>query len=149
MDGYWQQPEDTQAAIRDGWLYTGDMAVWDEEGYLLIVDRKKEIIVSGGENISSLEIELALSAHPGIYECAVIAVPDDKWGEVPKALVVRKENAAATEEDLLAFLRERIAKFKVPKSVEFLPSLPKGGTGKILKKQLREKYWAGYAKRVH
>jgi fatty-acyl-CoA synthase len=149
MDGYWQQPEDTQAALRDGWLWTGDMAVWDEEGYVLIVDRKKEIIVSGGENISSLEIERALSAHPGVYECAVIAVPDDKWGEVPKALVVCKENAAATAEDMLAFLRERIAKFKVPKSVEFLPSLPKGGTGKILKKQLREKYWAGYAKRVH
>lgn len=149
MDGYWQQPEDTQAALRDGWLWTGDMAVWDEEGYVLIVDRKKEIIVSGGENISSLEIERALSAHPSVYECAVIAVPDDKWGEVPKGLVVLKENAAATEEDVLAFLRGRIAKFKVPKSVEFLPSLPKGGTGKILKKQLREKYWAGYAKRVH
>jgi len=149
MDGYWQQPDDTRATLRDGWLYTGDMAVWDEEGYVLIVDRKKEIIVSGGENISSLEIERALAAHPSVYECAVIAVPDEKWGEVPKALVVLKENAPVTAEDLTAFLRDRIAKFKVPKSVEFLPSLPKGGTGKILKKELREKYWAGYAKRVH
>jgi len=149
MEGYWKQPQETEATLRDGWFYTGDMAVWDEEGYLLIVDRKKEIIVSGGENISSLEIERALCAHPSVYECAVIAVPDEKWGEVPKALVVRKENAKTTEEELIAFLKERIAKFKVPKSVEFLPSLPKGGTGKILKKELREKYWAGLAERVH
>ena len=149
MDGYWRQPEETAAALRDGWLYTGDMAVWDDEGYLLIVDRRKEIIVSGGENISSLEIERALYAHPSVYECAVIAVPDETWGEVPKALVVLKENESATEADLTDFLRSRIAKFKVPKSVEFLSALPKGGTGKILKKDLREKYWAGYAKRVH
>jgi len=149
MDGYWKQPEETEATLHDGWLYTGDMAVWDEEGYLLIVDRKKEIIVSGGENISSLEIERALYAHPSVYECAVIAVPDETWGEVPKALVVLKENESATEADLTDFLRSRIAKFKVPKSVEFLSALPKGGTGKILKKDLREKYWAGYAKRVH
>jgi fatty-acyl-CoA synthase len=149
MEGYWGRPEDTRTAMRDGWLLTGDMAVWDEEGYLLIMDRKKEIIISGGENISSLEVEKALCAHPAVYECAVIPVPDEKWGEVPKALVVLKENAQATEEQLLAFLRERLAKFKVPKSVEFFPSLPKGGTGKILKKVLREKYWAGYAKRVH
>jgi fatty-acyl-CoA synthase len=157
MEGYWGRPEDTRTAMRDGWLLTGDMAVWDEEGYLLIMDRKKEIIISGGENISSLEVEKALCAHPAVYECAVIAVPDEKWGEVPKALVVLKENAQATpqatppatEDALLAFLRERLAKFKVPKSVEFFPSLPKGGTGKILKKVLREKYWAGYAKRVH
>ena len=149
MEGYWQSFDETPARLRDGWLSTGDMAVWDEEGYVLIVDRKKEIIVSGGENISSLEIERALCAHPSVYECAVIAVPDDKWGEVPKALVVPKENAQPTEEELIAFLRERIAKFKVPKSIEFLPSLPKGGTGKILKKELREKYWGGFSKRVH
>ena len=149
MEGYWLQAEEARAPLRDGWLSTGDMAVWDEEGYVLIVDRKKEIIISGGENISSLEIERALCAHPSVYECAVIAVPNDTWGEVPKALVVLKENAQTTEEELLAFLKERIAKFKVPKSVEFLPSLPKGGTGKILKKELREKYWAGLTKRVH
>ena len=149
MDGYWKQPEETAATLRNGWLYTGDMAVWDEEGYVQIVDRKKEIIVSGGENVSSLEIERALCAHPSVYECAVIAVPDETWGEVPKALVVLKENTSATEEDLTGFLGSRLAKFKVPKSVEFLPTLPKGGTGKILKKELREKYWAGYSKRVH
>ncbi len=149
MDGYWQQPEETSRALRDGWLLTGDMAVWDEEGYVLIVDRKKEIIVTGGENISSLEIEKVLVSHPSVYECAVIAVPSEKRGEVAKALVVLKENAAVTEAEILLFLRERLARFKVPKSVEFLPSFPKGGTGKILKKELREKYWAGYEKRVH
>ncbi len=149
MEGYWKQPEETKAAFRDGWLYTGDMAVWDDEGYLLIVDRKKEIIVSGGENISSLEIERELCAHPSVYECAVIAVPDETWGEVPKALVVLQENASSTETELKDFLQNRVAKFKVPKSVEFLEALPKGGTGKILKKNLREKYWAGHSKRVH
>ncbi len=149
MEGYWRRPEQTQAAFRDGWLLTGDMAVWDEEGYLLIVDRKKEIIISGGENFSSLEVEKALVAHPGVYECAVIAVPDEKWGEVPKALVVLKENASATEHELAGFLRGRLAIYKIPRSFEFLPELPKSGTGKILKKVLREKYWAGQAKRVH
>ncbi|OFW22574.1 MAG: hypothetical protein A3H27_06450 [Acidobacteria bacterium RIFCSPLOWO2_02_FULL_59_13] len=149
MDGYWQCPEDTQAAFRDGWLRTGDMAVWDEEGYLLIMDRTKDIIISGGENISSVEIEKALYSHPSVYECAVIAVPHETRGEVSKALVVLKENTAASEQDLLGFLKERLAKFKVPKSIEFFSYLPKGGTGKILKKELREKYWAGQAKRVH
>ena len=149
MEGYWRRPELTQTAFRDGWLLTGDMAVWDEEGYLLIVDRKKEIIISGGENISSLEVEKALLAHPCIYECAVIAVPDEKWGEVPKALVVLKENASATEQELAGFLRGRLAVYKIPRSFEFLLELPKSGTGKILKRVLREKYWAGQAKRVH
>ncbi|MBI4479131.1 MAG: long-chain-fatty-acid--CoA ligase, partial [Acidobacteria bacterium] len=149
MEGYWGRPQETDQTLRGGWLRTGDMAVWDEHGYVTIVDRKKEIIISGGENISSLEIERALAAHPAVFECAVIAVPDKKWGETPKALVVLKENASTTEEDLIMFLRNRIAKFKVPHSVEFLPSLPKGGTGKILKKVLREKYWSGYTKRVH
>ena len=133
----------------EGWLLTGEMAVWDEDGYLLIVDRKKEIIISGGENVSSLEVEKALYAHPAVFECAVIAVPDEKWGEVPKALVVLKAGAQVSKQELRAFVRGRLGKFKVPKSVEFLESLPKGGTGKILKKVLREKYWAGYTKRVH
>ena len=143
------RPEETKAAFRDGWLLTGDMAVWDETGCLTIVDRKKEIIVSGGENISSIEVEKALVAHPDVYECAVIAVPDSLWGEVPKAFVVLKDQCTLSEADLATFLKERLAKYKVPHSFEFVSSLPKGGTGKIQKKVLREKYWTGQAKRVH
>jgi fatty-acyl-CoA synthase len=139
----------TAGAIRDGWFYTGDMATIDQEGYVLIVDRAKDIIISGGENISSVEIENAIFAHPAVYECAVIAVPDEQWGEVPKALIVLKPGATATEAELIQWCRDRLAHFKAPKSVEFFDSLPKGGTGKILKAELREKYWAGYAKRVH
>jgi fatty-acyl-CoA synthase len=149
MQGYYKDPEGTAAAIRDGWFYTGDMATIDQEGYIDIVDRKKDIIISGGENISSVQIENALYAHPAVFECAVIPVPDDRWGEVPKALVVLKPGAAASEAEVLAFCRERLAGFMVPKSVEFLDALPKGGTGKILKGQLRERYWAGHARRVH
>ncbi|MHB8732156.1 MAG: fatty acid--CoA ligase [bacterium] len=149
MDRYFKDPEATAAAIRDGWFHTGDMATMDAEGYASIVDRKKDIIISGGENISSVQIENTLYAHPAVFECAVVPVPDDRWGEVPKALVVLKPGAAATEADVLQFCRERLAGFMVPKSVEFLDALPKGGTGKILKGQLREKYWAGQTRRVH
>jgi fatty-acyl-CoA synthase len=149
MDRYFKDPEATAAAIRDGWFHTGDMATLDEEGYVNIVDRKKDIIISGGENISSVQIENTLYAHPAVFECAVIPVPDERWGEVPKALVVLKPGAAATETDVLQFCRERLAGFMVPKSVESLEALPKGGTGKILKGQLREKYWAGQSRRVH
>ena len=149
MDGYYKDPQATAAAIRDGWFHTGDMATIDEEGYVLIVDRAKDIIISGGENISSVEVENALFAHPAVFEVAVVAVPDEQWGEVPKALVVLKPGAKASEGELIQFCRDRLAHFKVPKSVEFLDALPKGGTGKILKGELREKYWAGQAKRVH
>jgi fatty-acyl-CoA synthase len=149
MDGYWKHPEETKKAFRDGWFCTGDMAVWGRDGYLLIVDRKKEIIISGGENISSIEIEKALIGHPSVYECAVIAVPDELWGEAPKAFIVLKPNWVATAEELAMFLKDRLAKYKIPHSFEFVRELPKGGTGKILKKVLREKFWAGQAKRVH
>jgi fatty-acyl-CoA synthase len=144
MEGYWGQPEATAEVMRGGWFHTGDMATINEEGYLLVVDRKKDIIVSGGENISSLEVEKALVAHPGVYEVAVIPVPDPKWGEVPKALVVLKPDAKLTEEELLTFCRSKIAHYKAPRSVDFLPSLPKTGTGKILKRDLRAKYWTGH-----
>ncbi len=149
MQGYIKDPQATADAIRDGWFHTGDMATLDEEGYILIVDRKKDIIISGGENISSVEVENTLFAHPAVFEVAVVGVPDDQWGEVPKALVVLKPGARATEEELIRFCRDRLAHFKVPKSVEFFDALPKGGTGKILKGELREKYWTGLAKRVH
>ena len=143
MDGYWKQPEATAAVMRNGWFHTGDMATMDEHGYVMIVDRKKDIIVSGGENISSLEIEKALLAHPAVYEAAVIPVPDERWGEVPKALVVLKPGQQLTETELLDFCRGQIAHYKCPRSVEFFDALPKTGTGKILKKELRKKYWSG------
>lgn len=143
MDGYWRQPEATAEAMRGGWFHTGDMATWNKDGYILIVDRKKDIIVSGGENISSLELEKTLLAHPAIYEAAVIPVPNEKWGEVPKALVTLKPRTSVTEIELLEFCRARLAHYKCPRSVEFLDVLPKTGTGKILKKDLRKKYWQG------
>ncbi len=143
MEGYWKQPEATAEVMRGGWFHTGDMATMDEDGYALIVDRKKDIIVSGGENISSLEVEKALLAHPGIYEVAVIPVPDDRWGEVPKALVVMKPGVATTENEVLEFCRGRLTHYKCPRSVEFLDTLPRTGTGKVLKKELRKKYWSG------
>jgi fatty-acyl-CoA synthase len=143
MQGYWNQPEATAQVMRGGWFHTGDMATWGEDGYLLVVDRKKDIIVSGGENISSLEVEKAFLAHPAVLELAVIPVPDSRWGEVPKALVVLKPGAKASEEDLIDFCRMRIAHYKCPRSVEFLENLPKTGTGKILKRDLRKKYWQG------
>jgi fatty-acyl-CoA synthase len=143
MEGYWRQPDASAEALRGGWLHTGDMATLNEEGYLLIVDRKKDIIVSGGENISSLELEKAILAHPAVLEAGVIPVPDEKWGEVPKALVVLKPNAVATEPELIEFCRLHLAHYKCPRSFEFVVSLPKTGTGKILKKDLRKKYWHG------
>jgi len=141
MEGYWKQPEATQTAMRDGWFHTGDVATVDPENYIQIVDRMKEIIVSGGENISSLEVEKILSAHPAIYEVAVVPAPDAKWGEIPKALVVLRPGAKATEAELIEFCRVRLAHYKCPRSVEFVESFPKTGTGKILKRELKKKYW--------
>ncbi len=141
MQGYWQQPAATAEAMRGGWFHTGDMATIDADGYILIVDRRKDIIISGGENISSLEVEKALVAHPNVYEAAVIPVPDEKWGEVPKGLVVPKPGSNLSEAELLEFCRSRISHYKCPRSIEFLESLPKTATGKVLKKGLRQKYW--------
>ncbi|MGC1290825.1 MAG: AMP-binding protein, partial [Candidatus Acidiferrales bacterium] len=143
MLGYWNQPEATAEALRGGWFHTGDLATMNAEGYLLILDRSKDIIVSGGENISSLEIEKAFLAHPAVLEVAVIPVPDEKWGEVPRALVVLKPEAHAAESELLEFCRSQLAHYKCPRSVDFLASLPRTGTGKILKRDLRKKYWQG------
>jgi fatty-acyl-CoA synthase len=149
MDGYYRDPEATAGVMRDGWFQTGDMAVVDAEGYVTIVDRKKDIIISGGENISSVEIEKVLAAHPAVFECTVIAVPDERRGETPKALVVLKPGQQGTAEEILAHCRRHLAGFKVPSSVEFREGLPKTGTGKITKHELREPYWRGYEKRVH
>ncbi|HEY3940422.1 MAG TPA: long-chain-fatty-acid--CoA ligase [Bryobacteraceae bacterium] len=149
MDGYYKEPEATKAVLRDGWLHTGDMAVWDEENYIHIVDRKKDIIVSGGENISSIEVEKAIFAHPAVFECAVVAAPDPKWGEIPAAIVVLKPGDRLSSEELLAFLEPRLAKFKLPRLVQFAEGpLPKTGTGKILKRELRETFWQGKERRV-
>jgi len=149
MDGYFGDPEATSAVMSGPWLHTGDMAVWDEDGYIQIVDRKKQIIISGGENISSLEVEAAIFAHPAVLECAVVAAPDPKWGEVPAAIVVLKDSAALTREDLTEFLQQRLGRFKLPRIVEFSSDpLPKTGTGKIRKNELRERFWTDKAKRV-
>jgi fatty-acyl-CoA synthase len=142
MDGYWKRPKDTLTAMDGGWFHTGDLATMDDDRYVLIVDRKKDIIVSGGENISSLEVEKILAAHPAVYEGVVIPVPHEKWGEVPKAVVVRKPGAELTEAELIEFCRSRLAHYKCPQSVTFLDSLPKTGTGKILKRELRKQYGA-------
>ena len=125
------------------------MAVWDEDCYLEIVDRKKEIIISGGENISSIEVERAIAAHPGVAECAVVAAPHEKWGEVPAAIVVLKDGVTLTEKDLLGFLEQRLARYKRPHIVELRTEpLPKSGTGKIRKLVLRERFWSGKEKRI-
>lgn len=149
MHSYLNDPEATEAAIVNGWLHTGDMAVVDAEGYITIVDRKKDIIISGGEHISSVEVEKVLQNHPAVFEVVVIGVPDEKWGEVAKALVVLKPGATASEAELIAFSRQHLAHYKVPKSIEFRSELPKGGTGKIQKRELRAPYWQNYEKQVH
>jgi fatty-acyl-CoA synthase len=148
LKGYWLQPEETDKAIYDGYFHTGDLAVWDEFGNIHIVDRKKDVIISGGENISSGEIEDALYKHPAVLECAVIGVPSEKWGETPKALVILREGMAATEDEILQFSREQMAHFKCPTSVEFVDSLPRTATGKLQKFLIREPYWQGVERRV-
>jgi fatty-acyl-CoA synthase len=145
MAGYWEQPEATAEAMRGGWFHTGDMAVVAENGYIRIVDRKKDIIVSGGENISSLEVEKALVAHPDVYEAAVIPVADEKWGEVPIAVVVMKPGRNITGTELIEFCRARVAHYKCPQAIEFCESLPRTATGKVLKRELRKKYRADYS----
>jgi fatty-acyl-CoA synthase len=149
MDGYYREPDATRAVMSGDWFHTGDMAVWDEESYVNIVDRKKEIIISGGENISSIEIEKAIASHPAVLECAVVAAPDDKWGEVPAAIVSPKPGASLTEEEIRSHLEQRLSRYKVPRIIELCADpLPKTGTGKIRKMMLREKYWTGKDKRV-
>ena len=140
MKGYWKLPEETARTIVNGWLHTGDMAVVYPEGYIRIVDRQKDIIISGGENISSVEIEEALYDHPAVLECAVIPVTDENWGEVPKAFVVLKAEKNTSESELIEHCRQKLARFKVPKSIAFIESLPKTGTGKIQKSLLKQQY---------
>ncbi len=148
MEGYWRQPEATDSVIVDGWFHTGDMATIDDEGMVEIVDRKKDLIISGGENVSSIEVEGMLYQHPAVLEAACIAIPDPRWGEAPGALIVLKPGMAATEEEIIDFCRERMAHFKCPRSVSFIDGLPRTTTGKIQKNLLREKFWQGREKKV-
>jgi fatty-acyl-CoA synthase len=143
MEGYWKNTEATASTIRDGFLHTGDMANVDEGGYVEIVDRKKDVIISGGENISSIEVEGVLYEHPSVLEAAIISVPHEKWGEAPHAIVVLREEAEVTEDDLIQFAREHMAHFKVPKGITFTDALPKTASGKIQKVQLRKPFWEG------
>ena len=139
--GYWNLPKETQQAFSDGWLRTGDLAVLDSEGYVNIVDRKKDMIVTGGENVYSTEVENVLYMHPKVLEAAVFGVPDDKWGEAVSAAVVLKENESATETEIIQFCKQHQASYKAPKSIVFLKELPKTGSGKIYKKALRDPHW--------
>jgi len=141
MVGYWQKPELTAETIRDGWMWTGDVATWDEDGYVFIVDRAKDMIISGGENIYSTQVEAAIHKHPGVLECAVIGVPDDEWGESVKAVVVMKPGESATDQEIIDTAREHLASYQKPRSVDFVETLPKAPTGKILKRELRDPYW--------
>ncbi len=140
MKGYWGKPEETAKTIRDGWLYTGDIARMDEEGYLYIMDRKKDMIISGGENIYPAEIEDFLLSHPKVADVGVIGCPDEQWGEAVRAVVVVKEGEELTEVELIEYCKGNIGKFKIPKSVVFAPELPRTPTGKILKRVLRDEY---------
>jgi fatty-acyl-CoA synthase len=149
MLAYYRDPDATASTIRDGWLHTGDMATIDPEGYVSIKDRAKEIIIRGGENLSSVEVENVIAAHPAVLECAVVAAPDKRFGEAPVAIVVLKPGATATVDELRRHCRAHLARFKVPREFHFHDALPKGGTGKILKAELREPFWAGYESRVN
>ena len=138
--GYWNMPDETKKTIKNGWLYTGDLATIDEEGYVQIVDRKKDMIITGGENVYSTEVENVLYMHPAILEAAVIGVPDEHWGEAVKAVVVLKKGYSVSEKEIIEFCKKHLAHYKAPKSVDFVDSLPKTGSGKIYKKGLRERY---------
>ena len=149
MEGYWGRPDDTAAAIRGGWLHSGDAGSVDADGFVYIRDRIKDMIVSGGENIYPAELESVLADHPAIADVAVIGVPDERWGETVKAIVIRKPGTELTDQQLIDWSRERLAGFKRPRSVDFVDTIPRNPSGKILKRQLREPYWAGYARQVN
>jgi fatty-acyl-CoA synthase len=148
MEGYWEQPGETAKALEHGWFHTGDGGTIDDESYLAISDRKKDVIISGGENVSSIEVEDCLFSHPGVAEVAVIGVPDDKWGETVKALVVAAPGATVSQEDLIAHCRAHLAHYKCPTSVEVRPELARTATGKLQKFKLRAPYWEGRDRQI-
>ncbi|WP_116996852.1 AMP-binding protein [Desertimonas flava] len=149
MDGYWDQPDATATAIVDGWFHTGDGGRIDEDNYVIISDRKKDVIISGGENVASIEVEDAIFQHPDVTEVAVIGVPDEKWGELVTALVVVTEGSSLTEDDVIAWTKQRLAGYKCPKRVEFRTELARTATGKLQKFKLREPFWAGHTRQVN
>src|SRR4029079_19639188 len=143
MKGYWEQPDETAAALRDDWFHTGDGGFIDDENYLTIADRKKDVIISGGENVSSIEVEDCIFSHPAVAEVAVIGVPHDKWGETVVALVVVSDGSTTTEAEIIAHCRERLAHYKCPTAVEVRDELARTATGKLQKFKLRAPYWEG------
>jgi fatty-acyl-CoA synthase len=149
LEGYWEQPEETEAALGDGWFHTGDGGVIGDDGYLSIQDRKKDVIITGGENVSSIEVEDVIFSHPDVAEVAVIGVPDEKWGETIKALVVKTEDSDLTEQELIDYCKGKVARFKAPSSVEFREELARTATGKLQKFKLRQQYWEGRERQVN
>jgi long-chain acyl-CoA synthetase len=149
MAGYWNKPEETAAVLRNGWYRTGDVGWIDSQGFLFLVDRAKDMIVSGGENVYSTEVEQALMTHPGVLECAVYGIPDPRWGEAVAATVVAREGIDLTDTELVEHCRSLIAGFKVPRRIEVIADpLPKSAAGKILKREIREPFWEGHDARV-
>jgi acyl-CoA synthetase (AMP-forming)/AMP-acid ligase II len=148
MKGYWRRDDDTKAAIRDGWFHSGDAGTMDADGFIYIKDRIKDMIVSGGENVYPAEVEGVLAGHPQVADVAVIGVPDDKWGETVKALIVPKPGTEPDADEIVDWAKERLAGYKRPRSVDFVQSIPRNPSGKILKRELREPYWAGHERRV-
>ncbi|PON15517.1 AMP-dependent synthetase [Candidatus Entotheonella serta] len=150
MKGYWNKPEQTEAVLRDGWYYTGDLGYMDALGYVFLVDRAKDMIVSGGENVYSTEVEEALYKHPAVLEAAVFGIPDEHWGEAVHAVVVPRPEQGVDAEALISFCREHIAGYKIPKGIDFQHDpLPKSGPGKVLKRELRQPYWEGSDRQIH
>jgi long-chain acyl-CoA synthetase len=150
MMGYWERPEETRKAVVDGWMHTGDGGYMDKDGYVYVVDRIKDMIISGGENVYSAEVENCIAQHPAVAQCAVIGIPSEQWGESVHAVVMRKPGASVTADDVIAFCKERIAGYKCPRSVKIQDEmLPLSGAGKILKRDLREPYWEGKTRKVN
>jgi acyl-CoA synthetase (AMP-forming)/AMP-acid ligase II len=148
LTSYWAQPTATEEALEGGWFHTGDGGFMDDDGYLTITDRKKDVIISGGENVSSIEVEDALLHHPHIREVAVIATPDEKWGEIVTALIVT-DASEVTVEEVDVFAREHLAGYKIPRKIEFRDELPRTATGKLQKAKLREPYWAHRDRKIN
>jgi acyl-CoA synthetase (AMP-forming)/AMP-acid ligase II len=149
MKGYWERPEETAATLRGGWLHTGDVGKMDEQGYVYILDRTKDMVISGGMNVYPREVEEVLLNHPAISEVCVFGIPDQKWGEAVKAVVVLKPGMSATEQEILGFAGDHMAGYKKPKSVDFSDALPKTPYGKVAKRELRAPYWAGRERMVN